>query len=366
MTYLCFEYIWTDADNDLRSKTKILRATFHPEVAKYFYNKPQELQCILLRYLPEWNFDGSSTGQAEGNKSDVILKPAFVCKDPFRLCDEKQYHKFYSFLVLCDTYLPDGTPHTTNKRVACQELAEKVQDQEPLFGIEQEYIVYDNNTNLPVGWLDMDTPSEKYKGQGKYYCSVGADKNFIREIMETHMKYCIYAGLHIRGINAEVCPSQGEYQLGELDAVSIGDELWISRYILNRVCESKNYYVNYRPKPMENWNGSGAHTNFSTKVMREKGGIEHIIEACKKIGNKHNEHIAVYGNPEENKLRLTGHHETAKIDEFRYGVSDRGASIRIPDNVNKNKCGYLEIRSPPANMEPYVVAKRIIQTICME
>ncbi|MEU8816834.1 glutamine synthetase [Actinoplanes sp. NPDC048796] len=326
------EYIWIDGTEPtakLRSKTKIVEDGAE---------------------LPIWGFDGSSTNQAPGDKSDCVLKPVFVCPDPIRGGDNK--------LVLCEVLLIDGKPHPTNTRAECAEIAEKYAGQEPIFGIEQEYTFFQDGR--PLGFpLGGGFPAP----QGGYYCGVGADEVFGRDIVEKHMDLCLEAGLHLSGINAEVMPGQWEFQIGPVAAPQVADELWVARWLLYRIAEDFNVSATLDPKPVKgDWNGAGAHTNFSTKAMREN--YDAIITAAESLGKdgKVAEHIAGYGADIQH--RLTGMHETAPWSEYSYGVSDRAASVRIPWQVEKDGKGYIEDRRPNANCDPYVVTRLLINTIC--
>tara|TARA_Y100001968_G_scaffold326256_1_gene368984 strand:- start:2749 stop:3546 length:798 start_codon:yes stop_codon:yes gene_type:complete len=260
---------------------------------------------------------------------------------------------------MCEVFNADGTVHTSNKRAKLRELAEKFKSEECWFGIEQEYTFFDGIK--PLGWPDNGFPAP----QGGYYCGVGSDEVFGRDIVEDHMEASLCAGIKLSGINAEVMPGQWEFQVGPLGPLEVSDQLWIARWLLYRIGEDYEVSATLDPKPVKgDWNGAGAHTNFSTKAMRESGGMKVIEEACKKLESKHAEHIAAYGA--DNDQRLTGLHETCSITEFRYGVSDRGASIRIPMGTANDGYGYLEDRRPSANMDPYIVCTMLIQTICEE
>jgi glutamine synthetase len=333
------EYIWIGGSmQDLRCKTRTL-----PFKAGGY--KPEE--------LPLWNYDGSSTGQAPGEDSEVIIKPQAVFPDPFRRGDH--------ILVMCDTYTPAGEPLPTNTRYSAAKAMEAAKAHVPWFGIEQEFTLFEEDKVTPFGW-----PKGGYPGpQGPYYCSVGADNAFGRYVVDAHYRCCLYAGITISGCNAEVMPGQWEYQVGPCEGIDSGDHMWVSRYLLLRVCEAFHVNVSFDPKPIPgDWNGAGCHTNYSTKAMREEGGYKHIIAAIEKLGKKHEEHIAVYGSG--NERRLTGRHETCSIKQFKYGVANRGASIRIPRTAEADQKGYFEDRRPASNMDPYTVTGKIVQTTLLD
>merc|ERR1719353_1761920 len=326
------EYLFIDADGDVRSKCRTVAS-----------------DKVTVDQLPDWNYDGSSTNQAPGEDSEVIIKPRAIFKDPFRTGD--------NILVLTDTYTPGGTPLPTNSRATAEAIFADSAADVPWFGLEQEYTLFNMDMTTPLGW-----PKGGYPGaQGPYYCGAGADRSYGRAISEAHYKACLYAGLEISGTNAEVMPGQWEYQIGPCVGIEAGDQMMVSRYILKRVCEDFNVHVTLDPKPIPgDWNGAGCHTNFSTEKMRKAGGYAVIEQAIRRLGAKHEEHIAAYG--EGNERRLTGKYETADINTFSYGVANRGCSIRIPRTTEADGFGYLEDRRPSSNCDPYVVTSKVFAT----
>jgi len=330
------EYIWIGGTGmDIRAKTRTL---------------PKKVNDV--KEIPPWNYDGSSTGQADGSYSEIWLQPIRYVHDPFRGGD--------NILCLCETRNAKSMrPTLTNKRAHALKIFnnKRVMAEEPWYGIEQEYTMFDAAGVAPVGWPDNGFPAP----QGPYYCSVGANVAFGRHVADAHYKACLCAGLNISGINAEVMPGQWEFQVGPCVGIDSGDQLWLSRYILNRVAEDFGVIISYEPKPIQgDWNGAGAHCNYSTKSMRADGGYKAILDAIEKLGKMHAVHMQSYG--EKNEERLTGQHETAKHNEFKYGVADRGASIRIPRQCELDQKGYLEDRRPAANCDPYLVTSMIANT----
>ncbi len=336
MAKVKLEYIWLDGTiptQQMRSKTKILDAS-------KFTGKLEE--------APVWSFDGSSTNQAPGGSSDCLLKPARIFHDPSRR---------NGYLVICEVLDSEGNPHASNGRATIDD-----DDNDFWFGFEQEYVFWDIVHHSPLGF-----PAQGYfpAPQGPYYCSVGAENAVGREIVEEHMDYCIDADINIEGINAEVMKGQWEYQVFAKGAKEAGDQVWAARYLLEKVAEKYGVRVNLHPKPVKgDWNGSGMHANFSNTVLRTAGNKEAFFEICEKFApqDRIDAAIAVYGA--DNKQRLTGLHETQSIDKFSYGISDRGASIRIPIAAVENDWkGWLEDRRPASNADPYKVAASIIKTV---
>ncbi len=326
------EYLWLDGykpTQSIRSKTKIV---------KDFGGTLEE--------CPMWSFDGSSTQQAEGNSSDCLMKPVAIFPDP----DRKN-----AYLVMTEVLNPDGSAHESNGRALIDD-----DDDDFWFGFEQEYFLWNPETSRPLGFPVGGYPAP----QGPYYCSVGAKNAFGRDLIEEHLDACLEAGINVEGINAEVATGQWEFQIFSKGAKNAGDELWVARYLLERIGEKYGLSIEWHPKPLgpTDWNGSGMHANFSNSVLRECGSKETYEEICSKFGSTIGRHISVYGH--DNDKRLTGLHETQSIDKFSYGVSDRGASIRIPiATVENGWKGWLEDRRPASNADPYKVAAAIISTV---
>jgi len=343
------EYVWLDGckpTQKLRSKIKVI----------------ENVQNLID--IHAWGFDGSSTEQSEGSDSDLVLIPVRYIKNPL---------EHNSIIVLCEVMKSNmTTPHSSNFRASLRDVINKGGNElDSLWGFEQEYVLIDNNTNRICGWPKKGYP----ESQGQYYCGNGVENVAQREISIEHLYSCLDANLLIYGTNAEVMLGQWEFQVGhrnissdsrnnlKADPLMASDHLWLARLLLTRIAENHNVSVDFSPKPiLGNWNGSGMHTNFSTSLTRnKKNGLNNIRKICVKLKKSHTEHMSQYGAGNDN--RLTGLHETCKYTEFKSGVNNRGASIRIPNHVALAGYGYLEDRRPAANADPYIVATRILKTL---
>lgn len=341
------EYIWIDGSvptRFVRSKARVVDLGSNPKIEDF----------------PEWSFDGSSTNQAAGDDSDCILRPVAYYKDPIR--------GEGNFLVMCEVDNPDGTPHESNSRAQLRAVLDAgAAEQDPWAGFEQEYTLFPEGARTPLGWPDNGFPAP----QGPYYCGIGANQAFGREVAEAHAELCLDAGLCYYGLNAEVMPGQWEFQIGyrgndseDTGVLAMSDQMWVGRWLLHRVAEEFDVEATLDNKPVKgDWNGAGMHTNFSTNDTRDKSkGKAAIQAAVDALSKNHADHIVLYGAGLAD--RLTGLHETCDIDTFKVGDADRGCSIRIPKPVALKGYGYFEDRRPGANADPYLVAARLCATVC--
>jgi glutamine synthetase len=351
--------VWLDANQNTRSKTRTI------------YNK-NNLGSLNPSDYPTWNYDGSSTGQADGENSEVFLKPVAVFKDPLRNVENDR-------LVLCETMVVKQDddknttntafddvliPHKTNFRAAANQIFElqSVKDEKIQFGLEIEYFLIDPHSGRPLGF--PSSPRKYPKPQGDYYCGTGASNVFRRDVVEKHYQCCLKAGIHISGLNLEVCVGQYEYQVGICDGIDAADHVVMSKYLLQRIAEMEDLDVDFTAKPVKSclFNGSGMHTNISTLSSRDKKiGFQTILEYMKKLELRHDHHMNVYGD--DNRERMTGNLETSSFDTFSYGVANRGASIRIPRQTAFYKYGYFEDRRPTVSACPYQVTSVIAETL---
>ena len=350
MKYI-LEYIWLGGNYELRSKIRV-------------YETSNTILCMNdLKNVPAWNYDGSSTFQTSGENSEINLLPVSVYRNPLF---KHRNSGLESLLVLCETRDKDGNPLETNNRSKAMKVFEQYKEHSPWFGLEQEYFILNEQVQktLKHATESANLPSQCAIQQGQYYCSVGGRNAFFRNIVDKHMLACIEAGINISGTNAEVAPYQWEFQIGPCVGIDSGDQMWIARYLLEKIAEEEGCFIDWTPKPFRHLNGSGCHTNFSTKNMREPSdGLSNIMEAIKKLEKNHDEHMKVYGA--DNDKRMSGQYETSSYDKFSFDFNkpvNRGASIRIGHDTIKEGRGYFEDRRPGSNIDPYIVTSIITKT----
>ena len=385
-TYI-LEYIWIDGRGHLRSKYRTVQT------------KNGQLE------LEKWNYDGSSTFQkpprivsedeeskqlkverveesatAEVDDTEVILNPVAYYPNPFfpTTVSDKNTPETTAFLVLCDTFYTlrrkdsseEFFPTETNHRILAHRIFQSKSDAVPWYGLEQEYFIIENDKDGADVYEEFNrrisSSSETASQKGFYYCGVGGRhiSRIERALVEKHYLYCIRAGLNISGVNAEVTPHQWEFQIGPCEGIQAGDQLWVARYILEKLSEEFGVHVSFEPKPLASpWNGSGLHTNFSTVETRAEGGLRVIQSYTEKLSKMHSAHLEVYG---DNSRRLTGECETSRADAFSVGIGARGCSVRIPKDVLRKGAGYFEDRRPASNADPYLVSAVLFDTCLLK
>lgn len=351
--YTCVaEYVWLDANKKFRSKTRVIPKLF----SGVFSADGNDIGVY-----PRWDYDGSSTGQANGTSSEVILVPIFVCDNPLLQNSVKNInsnHVIMRKLVLCETFYIDGKPTSVNTRHLATTIFDMSLEHKPWFGLEQEYFIFDGHGR---------PSTDKFHETSTHYCGIGCQVSH-RQLVEEHMAACLTAGLNISGINAEVSKDQWEFQIGPSEGIRAADELSMARFLLERIAEKYGKTICYDPKPFVHINGSGCHSNFSTSLMRDNcddaDGLVEIHRVIRNMEKHHTEDIQHYGN--DNDKRLSGIHETSSYNVFSWGVANRGASVRINNNTHRDGFGYFEDRRPAANMDPYLVTSILMQRVIEE
>lgn len=327
------DYVWLDSNRNLRTKQKIIH-----------FNQDYDEELFTLKNIPEWNYDGSSTGQAsiEGN-TEIILRPVYITSPAYTSNPENQ-----TVIAMCDIF--DITGKCLSYRKEAEEYfnREDVLKEDPWFGLEQEFFLFpkEKYNNGTINFNEISNKNE--------YC--GTNRNYTeRSIISTFVESCNIFGITLSGINSEVSPHQWEFQLfGK--GLNVCDQLYVARFILETIVEQQDYIVLYSPKINETISGSGCHVNFSTLSTRtQHTGYSVIEEYIKRFEENHMKLIDCCS--EKNKERLSGKFETARWDRFTWGVGTRNTSIRVPNDTFKNKCGYLEDRRPGSDIDPYLYCK---------
>lgn len=302
------DYVWIGEDGDLKSKTKI------------FYK-------IIERVdeLPVFSYDSILSNSPESSEIFVYPKRLFRC--PFR--------RPYGAIVMCDTHNSKNTL-VDNHRHRAKKIFSTFADQKPYFGLTQMF---------SIATIGIDDNQENKNELSDKYCSVGAQNVIGRDISEDHLEACMYAGINVSGTNVGKHLGEWEFHLHPSEGLDAADQLWIARYILEKTAEKYHTQIIYDAHP-----DAKCYVSFSTQSMREEGGLNVIMSTIEKLKIKHREHLKYYGC------------DTSKFDEFNCAIGNRKASIRVPTNTYKNKRGCLEDRRPPANMNPYLVMTKLLES----
>ena len=353
------DYVWKTPQG-YRWKTRVFDDTF-------------KLNESVKPTFPIWDFNGDSTGQfnetsetsetseTTETSTEMVLTPVFVCNDPIRPGYNHPKHgkNFHSgFIVLCEVTYQNEKPVRGCNRQWAKTVFDANIDKDPKFGMKQEYYIFDPRTQTPMGFKD----NKSIRKQGHYYARMGENNG--RGIAEKHMEMCLSAGINISEMNANVGPSQWTYNIGFCTGIEASDQLMVSRYLLERICEASCVAISWHPKPViGEWNGSGCHVMYGTKYTRcevenESDGYNYIKQTINNLEAKHSEMLLTFSDG--NRTRLDGNNDSSLLDKFTWGVGTYNKSVSVPCQVMKSKKGYIIDMRPGADMDPYLTTATIL------
>ena len=326
------EYIWIDGTEPtakLRSKTKILDKTGPPSCRS-----------------------GASTARPPtrppATASDCVLQPVFSCPDPIRGGD--------NVLVLAEVLYTDMTPHPTNTRAEPPRSPTSTPTRSRCSASSR-------STPCSSAAARSASPRTATRPPGPRTTAASAPtRSTAARLVEAHIER-LHRGRprHLR-----------HQRRGHARPVGVPDRPARPprgrRPAVDRPVAALPHRRGLRhqrhPRPQAG-PGRLERRRRPHQLLHQgdaRGLRRRSSPPARRSAEKPLEHVKVYGFGIED--RLTGLHETAPWNEFSYGVSNRGASVRIPWQVEVDKKGYIEDRRPNANCDPYLVTSRIVDTVC--
>lgn len=351
--------------------------------------------------LQPWIADGRSSGQRTGMDPEIILQPAFMCRDPFR--GEP------AVIVLCEALKLDGTVLASNTRHEASRILGVKPAPSPegaasgsgahssagvgaQWTFSQQVVLYAADKRTPLGW----PPGGGVPERGRIDCAVGAspDARLARRLLDLFLRGCRFAGLHVTGVALGPRPAMVEYTLGPVEGIRAGDELWVSRYILCRLCELLRVHPSFDPvdAAMPEWTAAGCSIGLSTRKMRGEGAAgaaddpaaadEAVAVAVDRLRRHHFAHLAVYGPGNEERLAVkpTSGGDAGvggSIDFFTAAPGRRDVSVLLPPPASggpssswwsrvlpREHRAIVDLR-PAANVDPYPAIAKIYRTVVL-
>ncbi|MDA0849390.1 MAG: hypothetical protein O2827_06530 [Verrucomicrobia bacterium] len=305
------EYICLDSESKFRSKT-------------VFSTKPiEEIEEVVV--------DSMMISNVVVESHDIILVPVKCIKNPL-IKDDKHW------LVMCEIRYPNGSIHKYNTRDPLQNLMREHSDYE--VALTQQFVLF-NKEKKPIGWHDGIDLMKNYSSKLDYI-------QHSQEIIDELIENLLYVGIGISNIQMERMVSRWSVTFQRKSVLDACDELFLVRYLLQRLCGNKNVFVSFHPDPIKSSKiYSRCYLKLTSDKMRQENGILDIDRACKKLELKHLEQ-------HKSLCQYNGKH-------FSYGQNSSRYDVVI--HLDTDNSGYLEDKRASGDCDIYVIAEKIIRTI---